>query len=181
MVEDQTMLPISDLAQLSLAWKQPSAWRREYHLVSDSGQHGWLAFTSAWRETAEAEIGGQRWTFNRSGFFKRQVLIAHAQEAEPFAVYYPHTWRTGGKLELGSAGYEFSSNFWMTRFEVWGAGDQPLVTFHKGGFFRMTVGVEIEPGASRLPELPLLVALGLYIILLHERDAGAAAAATTAC
>ena len=36
--------------------------------------------------------------------------------------------------------------------------------------------VEIQPGSARLPDTPLLVLLGWYLILLHADDANAAAA-----
>jgi hypothetical protein len=174
------MLPISELSALSLTWQQPSAWRREYLLVSDSGTHGRLAFTSFWKQIIEGECGGEDWTFQRTGFFKRQVLVSRAGEAAPFAVYYPDTWHPGGTLELGRAGYRLSSNFWMTRFELSGPGGQPVVAFQKSGMFRTSVAVQVAPEALRWPELPLLVTLGMVAILLHQQDTAAASAAGAA-
>jgi hypothetical protein len=174
------MLPISELSALSLTWQQPSAWRREYLLLSDSGTHGRLAFTSFWKEIVEAECGGEAWTFQRTGFFKRQVLISRAEESQPFAVYYPDTWGSGGRLELGGASYQFGSNFWHTRYEFCGSDGQPAVVFYKSGVFRTTVAVQVVPEALRWTELPLLVTLAMVAILLHHQDAATASAAVTA-
>jgi len=174
------MLPISELSALSLTWQQPSAWRREYLLLSDSGTHGRLAFTSFWKEIIEGECGGEAWIFQRTGFFKRQVLVSRAGDSAPFAVYYPDTWGKGGKLELGGAIYQMSSNFWMTRYELSGPGGQPAVVFHKRGTFRTSVAVQVAPEALRWTELPLLVTLGMVATLLHHQDAAAASAAVTA-
>jgi hypothetical protein len=174
------MLPISELSALTLTWQQPSAWRREYRLVSDSGAHGLLAFTSFWKEIIEGECGGEAWTFQRTGFFKRQVLITRAGENQPFAAYYPDTWGSGGRLELGGASYQFSSNFWHTRYEISGPDGEPAVAFEKSGVFRTTVAVQIAPAALRRAELPLLVTLGMVALLLHHQDAAAASAAVTA-
>ena len=174
------MLPISELSALSLTWQQPSAWRREYLLVSDSGTHGRLAFTSFMKQIIEGECGYEAWTFQRTGFFKRQVLISRAGDAEPFAVYVPDTWRTGGRLELGGAIYQMHSNFWQTRFEFCQMDGEPVVAFHRRGTFRTSVAVQVAPEALRWPELPLLVTLGMVAILLHQQDAAAASAAGAA-
>jgi len=40
--------------------------------------------------------------------------------------------------------------------------------------------VEIQPGAAGLPDTPLLVLLGWYLILLHAEDANAAAGSSAA-
>ena len=169
--------PLSPLSLASLAWRQPSVMERRYELNYNFGNLGWLAFTSAWRETAEAEIGMQGWKFDRVGFFRRKVLIWHKGEAEPFATYQPHTWRPGGWLELpDGASYELNSNFWSSRFELRTADERVLLTFHKSGWFRTSVEIEVDPTAARLTELPLLVAFGMYAILLHQHDSAAAGA-----
>jgi hypothetical protein len=174
------MLPISELSALSLDWQQPSAWRREYRLVSDSGTHGRLAFTSFWKEIIEGECGGEAWTFQRTGFFKRQVLITRVGENEPFSAYYPDTWGSGGRLELDGASYQFGSNFWHTHYEFSGPDGQAAVSFDKSGLFRTSVAVQVAPEALRWSELPLLVTLGMVALLLHHQDAAAASAAVTA-
>jgi hypothetical protein len=172
------MLPISELSALSLSWKQPSAWRQEFLLVSDSGTHGRLAFTSWWKEIAEVEVGAEAFVMQRTGFFRRQVNIRRAGEAELLAVYYPNAWSYGGTLELGSLSYKFSSNFWQTRHEFRRVDGLLVLVLHPRGLLRSTVDLEIPPEALRLPELPLLVALGMVLILLHHHDAAAASAAS---
>ena len=175
------MLPISDLSALSLVWKQPSAWRREYLLISDSGTHGRLVIPSMWKEVAKAQCGLEAFTFQRTGFFKRQVLITRQGEHDPMAAYLPDTWRRGGRLDLpGGSTYLFTTNFWQTRFEIKPEGGQPVLVLHKSGLFRMTVQVEVSPAAMQLPELPMLVTLGMYTIHLRQQDAAAASAATSA-
>ena len=168
------MIPISELSALSLSWKQPSAWRQEFLLVSDSGTHGRLAFTSWWKEIAEVEVGAEAFVIQRTGFFRRQVQISRAGEAQPFAFYYLNTWSNGGTLELGSLSYKFSSNFWQNRFEFCREDGQTALLLHKSGFIHTTVDLEIPPEALRLPELPLLIALGMVLIQLHSHDAAAA-------
>ena len=174
------MLPITELSALSLSWKQPSVWKQEFLLVSDSGTHGRVRFPSIWKEIAEVEVGGEAYSMQRTGFFKRQVRIRRPGEAEPLAVYYPNTWSYGGTLELDSHTYKFSSNFWQTRHEFSRAGGLPVMVMHQRGMLRTTVDLKIAPEAFALPELPLLIALGMVLIQLHSHDAAAASSAAAA-
>jgi hypothetical protein len=174
------MLPITELSALSLSWQQPSAWRREYLLISDSGTHGQLVFPSVWKQIVEAECGGEGFSFQRTGFFKRQVWITRRGEKEAFAAYYPNAWGSGGVVELGGAIYNFRGNFWQTRYEFTAPDGEVVLAFSKRGLFRTTVDVEVHPEAFQLAELSLLVTLGMVAILLHHQDAAAAAAATSA-
>ena len=175
------MNTLTNLSLQSLAWKQPSIWRRGFILESAAGEIGSLAFTSAWREVAEAECAGQVWTFDRTGFFKQQVLAWRYGEEDPQAVYHPHTWRGGGTLELvDGRSFEFEFNFWQTRFEVRAAGGESCVVFYERGFLRQTVDVEVQPAVSGLDVLPLLICLGMYLILLKQNDGAAAGAVVAA-
>jgi len=56
---------------------------------------------------------------------------------------------------------------------------QPRVTVRVPGS-DADVAVEILPGSAGLPDAPLLVLLGWYLILLHAEDADAAAGSSAA-
>jgi hypothetical protein len=165
------MTTISDLNLKSLVWKQPSAWHRAYVLQSSTGELGRLCFPSVWKEIAEIEFGSQAWTFDRRGFFGRKVLIWRRGEAEPFGEYHPETFRRGGKLDMGDGhGFQFSTNFWITRLDILDEQGELLVSLHKDGIFRISVAVELQPEANELAEIPLLISLGLYMLLLIQHD-----------
>jgi len=172
------MLPLTELSALSLAWKQTSAWRREYLLVSDSGTHGRLALPSVWKQIIEAACGGETWRFERRGLFNRQVLITRAGDQSPIAIYHPKTLGAGGRLELGGSGYQLFSNFWQTRFQFNDPNGETAITFYKRGWFRISVSVEIATWALSRAELPLLVTTGMVAILFHDQDAAAVSATT---
>ena len=59
--------------------------------------------------------------------------------------------------------------------------DQPLILFKgRHGLVKAKGAVEIQPGARGAPDVPLLVPLGWYLILLHADDAAAASALVAA-
>ncbi len=72
-----------------------------------------------------------------------------------------------------------SANFWQSEW-VWEEKDQPMVRFKgRHGIVKAKGAVEIQPGAASLPDAPLLILLGWYLILLHADDTAAASAGAT--
>jgi hypothetical protein len=55
-----------------------------------------------------------------------------------------------------------------------------LGSLNKDGIFRISVEVELQPGDMRLAELPMLISLGLYIMILIQRDSTSASVAISA-
>jgi hypothetical protein len=61
------------------------------------------------------------------------------------------------------------------------AADKPLVQFKsRQGLFKMEGQVEIEPVATASPDMPMLVVLGWYLLVLFARDAAASSAGSVA-
>ena len=70
-----------------------------------------------------------------------------------------------------------TANLWQTEW-VWHDKDHPLIRFKgRHGVIKAKGAVDIEPEAVKLPDLPLLVLLGWYLVLLYAQDT---AVATTA-
>jgi hypothetical protein len=51
--------------------------------------------------------------------------------------------------------------------------DTTLITFHNRGLLRLRCAVEVSHDATRMPELPLLVMLGVYLVVKMRGDAAA--------
>ncbi len=172
------MLRISQLTSHPLKWVQPGL-KMEYELLTGDTQVADLIFRSSWGTLAFATSGEGSWTFKRIGFWQNKASIRANDSEEDLAVFTNNTWRQGGTLEFaGGLRYKATTNFWMTKMEWQTEAEQPLVRFHIGGFFRQSAEVEILPAAARLPELPILVLFGWYLILMLHRDSAAAAAAS---
>ena len=80
----------------------------------------------------------------------------------------------GGTLELPDGRrFPANSNFWHTRYQIKTDGDSPLVTFQREGALHLSASVEIHDAARKLPELPWLVMLGWYLMVMQQMDAAA--------
>ena len=168
------MLEIAE-ATGALRWSQPKALKMEYELRSGDMLAATLRVHSAFGTLATAESGDGSWTFKRIGFWQHRATIRAKGAETDLALFRNNTWAAGGELEFaGGRKYKAATNFWMTRFEFSTEMDEPLVRFDYGGVFRRSADVQVTASARRLSELPLLVLFGWYLVVMLDRDAGAA-------
>jgi hypothetical protein len=63
---------------------------------------------------------------------------------------------------------------------VWQDNEKPLIRFKgRHGMFKARGAVEVLPEGAARPDLPMLILLGWYLILLHAEDSAAASSAST--
>lgn len=171
------MKKISQLITRDLRWIQPSTFRMLYELRTNGELAGVLSFRSAFGTLATGESEDGCWTFKRVGFFQTRVTIRVCGEEEDLAIFRNNTWRGGGTLEVRD-GERFlaDTNLWQSKLQFRNESGEPLVRFKTGGLFHLNATVEIEPRAARLEQLPLIVMLGWYLIVMMNSDAAASAA-----
>jgi hypothetical protein len=170
------MKRISELIPCDLRWIQPSTFRMLYELRANTELAATLGFRSAFGTFATGESGDGCWTFKRVGFFQTRVSIRVCGEADDLAIFRNNTWSGGGTLEIRD-GKKFlaDTNFWQSNLQFKTESGEPLVRFKTGGLIHLNATVEIEPQATRLEQLPLIVMLGWYLIVMMNSDSAASA------
>ena len=179
---------ISDFAGQGLEWLQPKTLEHYFELQAGPAQLATLTFHSAWGTLASAETADGAWTFKRVGFLNPRVTVRVAGSPDNLAVYQPRFWGDGAVTFADGTAFRWQPiNFWATEWAFTGTGDTPLIRFKSGAekqrlsdMFKTQAVVEIESDELIRPFLPLLVALGMYLIILHQQDAAGAVAATAA-
>jgi hypothetical protein len=174
------MRSISELAGQELAWAQPSAMKQTFELRSGEEVVARLEFQRS--SLATAQTAGKIWTFKREGFWHPQVTVRPADSDQNEAIFRP-SWAGGGSLELGN-GRQLrfgAANFWHSQWD-WQLPDGRSAVHYRSRSRILKSGAEVKVAddAGDLPELPLLVVLGWYLLVLFARDAAAASAASTA-
>jgi hypothetical protein len=170
--------PVSEVTDQELLWMQPAVRKREHELRAGDDIVATLRFQRG--SLADAEADSEHWTFKRQGFWHPRVTVRVAGSDADIAVFHPH-WAGGGTLELadGRAVRLSSANFWQSEW-VWQEKDQPVIRFKgRHGIVKAKGAVEILAGAAGRPDLPLLILLGWYLILLHAEDAAVASSAAS--
>lgn len=174
------MRRIADLADQPLKWEQPSALKMEYELRTEGGEPAaTLRFRSSFGSFATAQGADVCWTFKRIGFFRTQVTIRVCGSDDDIANFKNNTWTSGGTLELADGRkFQAATNFWQTKFGFETESGEKLIEFEQSGLLRLSVTVEIHPSAVSMAELPLMVTLGCYLIVMMNTDAAVATTAT---
>ena len=172
----------------TLYWVQIKDMERGYELRVDDKIFAQLVFQSAWGTLATGSSVEDGWTFKRVGFLNPRVTIRPPGEETNEAEYWPKFWG-GGKL-IFPDGRHFlwdSANFWGTQWTFSDAVENRLFVFLPGGEvhkasedYHSQAVVEIDPRAYDHPELPLLLVLGWYLMVLQQEDSSAGSAAIVA-
>ena len=173
------MRRIADLVGQSLKWEQPSALKMNYELRTGDGElAALLHFRSSFGSFATAESADDCWTFKRIGFFQTKVTIRACGSDHDIAIFKNNTWSGGGTLQLADGGtFQAATNFWQTKFAFETESGEKLIGFEKGGLLHLSATVEIQPNAVSRAELPLMVTLGCYLIVMMNMDDAIAASA----
>jgi hypothetical protein len=180
------MQPLSPFRGEVAEWIQPKASLPSYHLRSDDALLVTLSFRSACGTLATAQTAEGVWTFKRVGFLNPRVTIRLAGSDEDAAVYQPKIWGDGLlTCKSGKAFVWRPINFWATDWAFTDTQENQLLRL-KGGLekeglrdlFKDQATVELAPAAQEVQELPILVCLGIYLLILRRLDAAAAIAAT---
>lgn len=164
-----------------LEWRQPRALEMAYELHDRDELAATLRFRSACGTLATVESAEGSWTFKRIGFWKTKVTVRPSGSEREIAVFRNRTWSQGGTLELADGRhYPADTDLWASRYEFTTESGLPLVRFHNRGLLSPSARVEILPAAAALAELPWLVALGWYLVVMMQSDTAAVVVATAA-
>ena len=184
------MKAFSSAVGADLCWIQPKGLdNRWFELRAGDGIVATLEFETLCGSLARAQSADGSWTFKRVGFFNPRVTVRKAGQEADLAVYTPRWTGREGTLEFpdGRVFGWVQANFWATKFQITDAAGYSLVSFESGAeksrlsdIFKTQARVEIGRRGRALPELPLLVLLGWYLIILQKQDAAAVAAVIAA-
>jgi len=171
--------PLVEFLSRDLEWVQPNALKFEYELRAGDEVAATLKFRSSFGTHATAQSADGTWTMKRVGFFQTHVTVRESGAETDLAVFRNNTWRSGGTLEFPDGRhYRASTNLWQTKYHIQSAEDRVLLEYHTRGMLRLTGGVTVSREAATLKELPWLVALGWYLVVMLHGDSAASAGAS---
>lgn len=172
------MVEMASLIWRKLRWREARFWGKRFELLDGGVVVATLTFSGWFRYRGEAESSEGRWIFTRHGFFGHRVEVRARDSETILGVFKARVLIGGGTLELPDGRKLVArTNFWHSRYEVRTETGLELVRYTDvWRIFRMSAKVEILPGARDLPELPWLVPLVWYLVIMRHRDAAMAGA-----
>ena len=125
-----------------------------------------LRWQSAFQAAAAAEAAGSAWKFKLEGFLFRQWIRVEADGQESQAVFTAQP-SLNGILEYGDGrAFYWDSNFWLTKW-IWSdEHGHELMRVQRSLTFKAEGGVVIDSTFLAQSELPLLIVLGWYVIMV---------------
>jgi hypothetical protein len=181
------MLPLMNAKDLELFWEQPNGWQRSFVLSSGEAIYAKLDFNSAFSTLADAMTEGEHWTFKRVGCFSARVTVRRTGSKVDLATYYPNWTGSHGQIQF-STGELYTwriSNFWATRYSISKEDGIELFSYQSGSrnwkftnLFKQQVQVVLCPKAWQIKELPILILLGWYLVILQQEDSATAVVVT---
>jgi hypothetical protein len=162
------MRTVNDVAESELRWVNPTNdLSFELRTAADEVV-GRLQLDAERR--GDSDTADQRWTFKQVGFWHRRVTVRIPGSDINVAMFHV-SWKKGGTLELdGGRWLQLRLPSLLKWQWTWtDMYDKPLVHLKKAllGFEGQ---VTIEPDAAASPEVPLLVVLGWYLLVLWALD-----------
>ncbi len=153
---------------------------RDWDMAADGIVHASLRFDNMFGSRAVAETVNGRWTFKRNGFFNTWVSARKAGNETDIAKVNRKGW--GGAAEVSLlAGPKYS---WRRTKRVrgeWGLYDVRerllLSEIFKRKFFKVEGSVTVEAAGKENGDIPMLVLLCWYWLVLRDLDEQSSAGA----
>ena len=168
---EQNQNKISDFVGRKLMWVQTNWLKSKYELRAKE-----LCLATLTRKmickigfssfaTGESDEGC--WTFKRAGFLKRRVMIRNCDQDDDIAVFKQTILKGGGTLELSDGRHILvTTNFWQTKLQFNTEQGELLFAYK---IYGACADLMIEAEAAEMPELPWMVMLGEYLIVMMEQ------------
>jgi hypothetical protein len=172
------MIPIAQVQAGPLTWHAERGGRA-FELRSGADVVATLAFEKLFGSLATGRTATGAWTFKRAGFLQPRVTVREAGAELDLAVFHP-TWTGSGEVEFG-AGVRVhwrSFGFWSREWAFVRGAEERLVTFRpEEDVSAPGSRVELGAAARTLPDIGVLLCLGIYLRALAVQEASAAGAA----
>ncbi|MBM4160320.1 MAG: hypothetical protein FJ217_04380 [Ignavibacteria bacterium] len=168
------MRRITALVDHELTWTQPSGLKSQYELRFGNELVATLRFPKTLGSHAVAEAEDGSWRFERVGFWKTKTIIKTGESETEIAAYETNVWKGGGSLIFPNGRkYVMVANIWKSRFEFRTDADETLIEINNSSVLRLSATVRMYRKAVRIPEFPMIVLFGSYLVVMSRRDAAA--------
>jgi hypothetical protein len=168
------MRDIAEVRGQQLRWARPHRFRRYYELHAGTTVVATLHWTSGSLYTAIAETAGPRWRFESAGVFRNRVVTLTEGGSHELADF--EITANGGFLKLHSPRTTYiwrKPTFWGSEWLWLRADGTTVMRYRRKWYWSSAELVDLDPHAPVTPDVPLLVTLGFYLIVLVRAAARA--------
>jgi hypothetical protein len=166
------MRSISAVVDHEIAWQQLQGLKSEFELRFGDELLATMKLPKMLSSVATFQCEEGTWNIERVGFFSPKTVVRKGTSNEVVGTFTARAWKGGGTVELSEGRkLELRTNMWKSTFE-WCTTDGESLLMMKGrGFLKYFVDVQMNRSAAKWPELPWLMALMFYQMIMMRRDA----------
>jgi hypothetical protein len=161
------LVPMRDANRLG--WLQPSWFSRTIEVSSDNSLAAILRLQN-WSRSCDATCADGMWRFAMQGFFGRTVKLTSLPSGAPVASF---SWKFRGGIVRFDEGDVFewkALGFWSGGRAFLTPSGFPVLTFKPKMFaFKSRGEITIHREYANIPQLPMLVMLGVNLVLTEQR------------
>lgn len=165
---------VSELTVIRHGWFRP-----DYELTDGQFSYGSLVYNGFFRLSAVMEIANKSWTIKRKGAFSRVLFFDDTQTGERFGEIKPEMWSRKISITLSNGFRAYFSNkkIFSRTFTVFTELDGDLITIEPAIWkFKTPFKVNFDPSiVKKVPDMPFLILSGVYLALMRQQQAAAAA------
>jgi len=168
------MKTIESVIGRDLQWVQPRFFKHYYELRNLSTLVAKLEIPKVFSAAARAESADGCWVLNQKGIWKGTITVSACGDETPVATF-PET-RLSTKQPLPLAGGEtlmLRSDFFGWTHTLQTETGELLLQVKRRGLFKSGYAVDLRRRGASYAELPWLVFLVFYFMILRERRARA--------
>jgi hypothetical protein len=159
-------------------WTQIARFKSGYELRFGDDVVATMTFPKMLSSAASVQTEDGNWTIERTGFFGAKTIVRPTDSTTPIGSYTAKAWKRGGIIELsGDRKLLLRLDIWSRTMEICRQDGEMIVSLTARGFFNHRVEVRMNRSALQWPELPWLVPLAYYQIIMMRRDSAAHSAA----
>jgi len=156
-----------------LLWKRLSWWEKTYSLWNREQEIARLDYHST--KESVAEIGANRWIFERAGTFTNEVSIIDTQTREEIA-FVEMDWKGHYRLHLRyqpDVKLKFEHNNWGNKFYWSDETARKIIKYKRKGWLNQSFKMGIMPETVNYPyPFEMLMCLGLYLLCRKQNGHG---------
>jgi len=167
------MKAIVNTSATTMAWKEPVLLEPRYELWAGEDLLATLVLDASTTTLARVETAEGRWTFREEGFLRPSILIQEEDSDLDLALYHPGLLGRGRlRFTNGVTFHWRHESLGSARWVFKGEGGEVLISLRLNpvpgedpGPHRVEAQVEVTPAGHFSPRVPLLAALGWYLLL----------------
>ncbi len=164
------MRTIASMVGRELQWTQPSIFRRQYELRSGDIVVARLEWVKFFAMKARAESADGHWLFDKTGIWKSTIVVRTKEDETPLMTFTENWFGKKQQVMLPHGKtLLLQSDLFAWKSTLTTSTGEPIVEMKRHSLWGNAYDVHLRRAGTSYEELPWLVLLQWYLLVLSRR------------